>query len=439
MTLFRRAVPVAAASCLLVVTSIVGSQPARAAAQVDGTFAVTSVGTNNQITTGPDGNMWATLDDATKNVARIAPDGTVTEYDLTGVTLPVGIAAGADGNLWVTFTGGVARFAPSNPTATATFVIAEISDPRIMTAGPDNNLWTASGDKVIKIPPANPAGYTAYGATGVLGARAITSGGDGKLWVADFGGQQVVAVATDGTGTAYPTGGGPQGVAGGPGQQIGFTNQATNPHTVGRITPGSAPQTTPVPGTDPFGMTLGADGAYWVANFLSDDLTRLSSDGTVGSVPGFPANSGPRQLSAGPGGTLWVTLDTSNRIARVTGVSAPTPVPTPTPTPSPTPSPTTPAGAPQTAITKGPGARVVAHKAQHFRKRVSFRFRSSEQGSVFHCKLIKKGRVVPGWKPCSSPRSFTLPKGSYTFMVRAAFRGSTDPTPAQRSVRVVRR
>jgi hypothetical protein len=49
--------------------------PASADPVVDGTFTVTSVSTNNQITQGPDGNMWVTLDGVAADVAQITPAG----------------------------------------------------------------------------------------------------------------------------------------------------------------------------------------------------------------------------------------------------------------------------------------------------------------------------------------------------------------------------
>ncbi len=274
---------------------------ASAAPAADGTFSVTSVGTNNQITQGPDNNMWVTLDDATKNVARITPAGVVTEYDLPGIASPIGITS-AGGNLWVTLNGAVARFdpaAPENAGTTVTTPLADIADPRSITVGPDGNLWTASGDKVLKIPPAAPATATTYAATGVLGARAISRSGD-FLWVADFGGAQVVRVATDGTGTAFATGGGPQGVAGGAGGQVAYANPGSNPHTIGLINPTPPTVTVPSPLADPFGVTFANDQAYWVAQFAAENLARVTATGHVDDTHQFPGRIRPPADRHGP-------------------------------------------------------------------------------------------------------------------------------------------
>lgn len=126
--MYARTVPAVAATGMAV--TLVPADPV-----ADGAFSVSSVGTNNQIAPGPDGNMWVTLDGAT-DVARITRAGVVTEFDDPAVSLPVGITAGPDGNLWVTYNGGVARFDPANPTTMTRTPIATISDPRAITSGP---------------------------------------------------------------------------------------------------------------------------------------------------------------------------------------------------------------------------------------------------------------------------------------------------------------
>lgn len=385
--------------------------PAYADPAPDGEFAVSDVGTNNQIAPGPDGNMWVTLQGA-NDVARIAPDGTVTEYDAATITSPIGITAGPDGNLWVTQNGGVARFSPVTPTTATATAIADIADPRGITVGPDGNLWTASGNKVIKIPPAAPATFTSFAATGVVGARWITSGTDGNLWVADFGGQQIVRVTTSGAGTPFVTGGGPQGVAAGQSGQVAFSDPGTNPQTVGRIT--TAVATTATPMADPFGVAFGSDGVYWFAQFAANNLGRLTADGQYSTLP-LSAGSGPRQISAGPNNTLWVTLDNVNKVARISGVTAaPGGGTTTTPT---------------TTLTKKPKKkRTIDTK----RAKTRFRF-AGTTGATFQCRLNMRA-----WKTCKSPKTYRLKPGKYRFAVRAVLGQVKDASPAKYRFRIRR-
>ena len=57
------------------------------------------------LTVGPDGNLWFTDRGNTKSIGRITPSGTITETT-TGldqmVSMPNGITVGGDGRLWFT-------------------------------------------------------------------------------------------------------------------------------------------------------------------------------------------------------------------------------------------------------------------------------------------------------------------------------------------------
>jgi len=403
--------------------------PAAADPVLNGEFAVGGVDSNSQISPGPDGNMWVTLAaPSTNDYARIAPDGTVTEYDAPGLTSPVGITGGPDGKMWVTYAGGVASFTTAAPTVVAKTAIADITSARAITTGPDGNLWTAD-TKVIRIPPANPAGFTAFGATGLVSARWIAAGTDGNLWVADFGGNQVVRVTPAGAGTTFAIGGGSQGIAGGPNGQVAFSQQGNAPTYVGRLTPPGPVEQTAAAGADPFGVAFGSDGAYWIAQFQNNNLLRLTPDGQTSTLA-LPNLSGPRHLSTGPGNTLWVTLDTTDKIARITGVTAPAPGPTPTPTPSPGTN-------PDTKITKAPKKVVRTKKA---RAKAKVRFTGTD-GATFQCKVVRKPkkRASVTWRTCTSPKTLRLRKGKYTFLVRAVTATGRDASPAKAKFRVKRR
>jgi hypothetical protein len=76
---------------------------------------------------------------------------------------------------------------------------------------------------------------------------------------------------------------------------------------------------------------------------------------------------------------------------------------------------------PNTRIISGPGRRNPAGRA-------TFRFRSSEARSTFRCKLDSRR-----WVACRSPKSYTVRKGSHTFLVRGIdASGNIDPTPARK-------
>ena len=303
--------------------SVAARASAAAGPSVTGEFPLSE--TPRGIAAGPDGNVYVLLagNAAGKQVARISPAGAVTEIGSPALEGAGGIVAGPDGNMWATLGDGVARFAPDDPENAKKFPIAAITDARGIAVGADGNLWVGSGENVVKVPPADPAAFTFTKVDG-MGARGVARSGD-LIWVADFGSRRLVRVTRAGVATATPVGGGgPQGVAGGPGGQVAYGNPFVDKTELGRLLPGGSPLKTPIGRTDPFGVVFGADGAYWFAQFATSNLGRLATDGTYTELGGLSAGSGPREIAAGPGGTLWLSLEGAKKVGRVSGV-APSP------------------------------------------------------------------------------------------------------------------
>lgn len=314
----------------LLVSTALAPALAAAAPAVNGEFRVSAMPV--YLAQGSDGSIWVTLSGGANDVAKIPPgitdDRQVEEFDLPDVISPTGIVAGPDGNLWVTQTNGVASFSPADPVSSERpFPIVGLTG-RGIVVGPDRNLWTASSDQAFKITTAGVA--TPFRVTD-MAANDIASGGDGLLYIADAAPAardpgRIVGLTTDGRATFYTTGGSPQGVAAGPGTQIGFTNPLHAPEQIGRIAPGSpTPLTTDRPNIDPTGIVLGDDGAYWITNFGGDGnlLSRYTTDGQLTDLTGLSRGAGPRRIARGPNHTLWVSLQNTNRVARVTGVDPP--------------------------------------------------------------------------------------------------------------------
>jgi virginiamycin B lyase len=315
--------------CLpLAVLALLALAPATASAApaVSGEFPTvgTLSGSPRHLAQGSDGNIWAVLDN--NKIAKVTPAGAVTEYTpAPALNNASGITRGPDGNLWLTQTNAVVKISPSNPTVDTPTTISQIGSPQGITTGPDNNLWTGSDGNVIKIPPSNPSGFQSFAV--VTSARGIARGHDGRLWVADFGGHRIVSVTTAGAPTSYNTAptGGPMGTAAGPSNQIAFSDPIVQPEEVGLITPGGQPKRIVALGGsgDPTDIVFGNDGAYWFTRFGGNDLLRLTSTGQQTKLTGFSALAGPRYLTKGPNNTLWVGLETAKKVARITGVSAP--------------------------------------------------------------------------------------------------------------------
>jgi virginiamycin B lyase len=332
-------------------------------------------GTPGQIARGPDGNIWVTISGSSQNntLARVQPNGTVTEFAPAAVVNPVGITAGPDGNLWLTRNGGVIKVPPADPDSAQDFDIAAITQPQTI----------------------RPA------------ARGIAAS-SGHLWIADFGGGRIVRSTPAGDTTFFDVGGGPQQVAGSPGKQVAYGNPGDNPQTVGRIRPGGSPKETKVPMSDPFGIAFAPDGNWWFAEFAKHALGLLSSGGKVEQFNGLPDNSGPRYLAVGPKGTVWVSLELANKVALIKGV------------------------APQTRITKGPDSPVEVPRGK---ADVKFRFRSGTPKASFECALKHGGHG--DFKRCDSPKGYHLgPSGrgaTRSWFGRRAWGSRTPRRPGTRS------
>ncbi|MEZ5078861.1 MAG: hypothetical protein R2725_15635 [Solirubrobacterales bacterium] len=405
--------------------------PAAGEPAVSGEFPVPGIASNNKLVAGPEGNMWLTVNEGGKDVAEVTPDGTVTEYDLDAVTAS-GIAVGPENRIWITRNGGVISFDPSNPEVTKdpTAIVA-IGTQHSIVLGPDGNLWVATNDNLVKVPPAAPATAEAIPVAGLAPKDIDVAGAN--LVIADFG--RILAYTTAGNQVGnFKVSGQAQGVAGNPDGQYAFTQPVNAPKEIGLLSPTASPVVLSAEGTDPFGIALGADGAYWSAEFISDGVTRMTADGQLSNLPGFAKTSGPRQISAGPGNTLWVILEQNKKVGRISGVEAEV-----------APGPPIPTVAPRTRIKAGPKRAVKTRKKA---ARVRFKFRSPDAGATFQCRLrqlAKKQKAKAAkrpkrarWGGCKSPRRYRLEPGRYRFEVRAVLAGAKDRTPAKRGFRVVR-
>jgi sugar lactone lactonase YvrE len=419
MKRLARALPLA----VLVLCAL--ATPALAAPAVDATFPVKGLETNNKIVAGPDGNMWATVSgvEAGENdVARITPAGGVEEFEISDLQSASGIAVGPEGKLWVTGTNAVASFSPSDPKESAKKTqINTIAGNSPIVAGPDGNMWVATMNLVLRFAPSKPETQTPFAGVGELLPNDVDVAG--SLIVVADGGQErgrIVILTTSGEEHDILIDGGSQGVAGGPGGQVAYSQQVPKsgkPEQVGLIAPPNPAQAFEQSG-DPFGVALGADQAYWVVRFADGALTRMTTAGERTSLGGLPKESA-RQIAAGPAGsnTLWVTLvkNEAEAVARVSGLEPPVEKG---------------GTAPQTRITKRPKHTV---KTSGKRAKVRFRFASTIKGSSFQCALTKlhKGKKPkPVFKSCKSPKSYSLKPGRYRFKVRAVASGVVDPSPA---------
>lgn len=319
----RRPLVAGLGAALIGLVPVATARPAVAEpALVPGVIALD--GEPGTITAGPDGNMWATLSSSSgDDLVRVTPGGDVTYYDVPGVTA-LGTLTRRGGSLWATHTDGVVEIPPAAPLTATVHDLMGFTDAQGIDTGPDGNLWAASGDRVFRIPPADPVGGAESFQVAGLAARQVSTSGN-RVWVADFGGR-ALAFAPDGTHVEHVVDGNLQGIVGGTRGQVLYTNPGSDPQSAGRLSLGGAPRVTPLPGTDPsFSAALGRDGAYYVGLFLTREVARITATGQKREFGTFPAPYSPRHVAAGPGGTIWVSLqDPGNEgaIGRLRGVAS---------------------------------------------------------------------------------------------------------------------
>jgi len=136
---------------------------------------------------GPDGNIWFSQFKVNQ-VARITPDGQVTEYPMPRPNSgPGDITAGPDGNLWLVELGGVMdgiavdgnRVARVTPDGVITeFPIPSVGGTPInIAAGPDGNVWYTKGTAIGRVTMAGEITEFPI-ATGAARAVGISAGSD---------------------------------------------------------------------------------------------------------------------------------------------------------------------------------------------------------------------------------------------------------------------
>jgi len=240
-------------------------------------FSIPSGSQPMSIVQGPDGNFWFTLQDSSQ-VARITPDGVITEFRTPTLSFPFDIAAGPDGNVWFSegAAGQIGFITPNGQITEIRFSAVDASSG--ITTGPDGNIWFCdlTGNNIWRYTLTTKKLHKFPVPTSNAFPEDITSGPDGALWFTEGLGGKIGRITTNGVITEF--GGGlhsPRSITGGPDGNVWFTLSFTP--QLGRITPG-------------------------------------------GEITFFPAPNNPELLARGPGDTLLFSEFAANRIAAISTI-----------------------------------------------------------------------------------------------------------------------
>jgi virginiamycin B lyase len=445
----RSLVPKLLTVAVVLAAALVWVPAAGAVPTFNGAFklATGKFGTNNKIVAGSDGNVWFTVETAGKEVAKITPTGQITEYTLPEAAGATSIASGPEGRLWLTAKETAISFSPFDPEKTEEhFEVEGIGEESQIALGLRGEMWVASKDQITHFLPSDPKNvHGTFTPVGALTPKDIDSTGLGMV-VADANHERLLTIGSGGNqGPDIPLGNGTmtsQGVAGSPNGQAAFS-KSDGTEGLGLVSNPTSPTAVLMPG-DPFGVALGPDGNYWFAMSAAHGVEQLTPTGQTSALvfPGFDKWF-PRQITAGPGATLWVTMEEpvemEYAIALVSGVTPP-PVTSP---PVTNPITVTEKPVPNTRFGKGPKQVV---KTTGAKARVAFTFSSTVAGSSFQCRLTKmptgkkkKAKASKGaFGGCRSPKVLKLTPGKYRFAVRAVAAGAIDGSPAEKAFRVIR-
>jgi streptogramin lyase len=183
--------------------------------------AIPSVG----IVTGPDKNLWFTLQQEYGGIGRITTAGVVTLFDDPGGEYTQGITVGPDGALWFAESNGTVGRMTTKGKVTHFTVAASDAELEGIVTGPDGNLWVTQ--------------FIVGGSFTVdSGPKFICVGPDKALWFTEIGSNALGRLTTSGNYTAFPTGGKyvePSGIATGPDGALWFTDFSSS-EGIGRMT-----------------------------------------------------------------------------------------------------------------------------------------------------------------------------------------------------------
>ncbi len=280
-------------------------------------YATVGLGTPWAITSGPDGNLWATMQNGGE-IDKITTSGSVSQYPGVEVgSQPRGIAAGSDGNLWFTQYGlrKIGKMS-TNGSLLASYEVEVNANNYGVTLGSDGNIWYASylSNKVAKITTSGT--YTAYGLPPGSKPYDVAAGPDKNLWFTNEGTNKIGKITTAGVITEYalPAGSLPREITAGPDGKLWFAEFGTN--KIGKITTsGTVTEYALASGAGPEGIVAGPEGQMWFTELTAGKVGSITTSGTILTYS-LPAGSQPKGIVVGPDGYLWIAEYGTKKIAK---------------------------------------------------------------------------------------------------------------------------
>ena len=251
---------------------------------------------------GPDGNLWFTEQNAS-NVARVTPDGVITEFRTPTFSFPLDITAGPDGNVWFS-EGAVGQIAFITPSGRIKEILFSSSGAAggIVT-GSDGNIWFTDliGNSIwrLELPTRTLTSFPVP--TPNSFPSDITLGADGNLWFVEGVGK-IGRITPEGVITEFGTDLSlPFSIATGPDGNVWFT-QRFKPE-IGKITPAGEFTFYPLPGNAEE-IAPGHGNTLIFTEFGNSKIAKITTDGVVTESPEIRFSE-PTGIAAGPDRSIW--------------------------------------------------------------------------------------------------------------------------------------
>ena len=274
-----------------------------------GTFAAPAViGTTQDLTKAPNGNVWFTEPGAGK-IGVMVPTGQFLEVSIPSGHSALGpIAAGPDGNVWFTETNAVARVSPIG--VVTEFPVAPNARLTGITAGPDGNVWfmDSGNQQVGKITPTGAV--TEFPIPNAPGLKSlsennayhnITAGPDGNVWFTTEAGNSKTRFVTGEIGRITPAG------------DVTLTRiPSTRASQHGKLFGKSSNN-----GTLADAITAGPDGNVWFTEHQQNGVAGIGKITPAGRISQFVIPTTPKgakasdyslSITTGPDHNLWFNL-----------------------------------------------------------------------------------------------------------------------------------
>lgn len=264
------------------------------------------------IVLGPDGNFWFTEQNASK-VARVTPDGVITEFQTPTFSFPLDITAGPDGNVWFSegAVGQIAFITPRGHIKEIPFSISGAAGG--IVTGPDGNIWFTDliGNSVWRLELRTRALRSFPVPTANAFPGDITGGSDGNLWFVEGSAGKIGRITPAGDITEFGSGLSlPFSITDGPDGNVWFTQRFLP--EIGRITPAGEVTFFPVP-NNPEQIAHGQGNTLLFSEFGANRIARITTHGIVTESPEFRFSQ-PTGITAGCGKRIWFLGYGNNKV-----------------------------------------------------------------------------------------------------------------------------